>query len=152
MARLLTHAVAFSACLLTLLFSQGCAEESPSCSAPRLAPNQPNGSSPLAAAMVAMDGQLQQTLQAVMEDPSHSWEGQTLVSHALLGLEPTDASMVNEHFQSHAPLYQLAIDQFNAQPSASHFNAVVTACENCHLGTCPGPLERIAKRRAESSH
>jgi hypothetical protein len=135
-----------------VLFAQGCADESSSCTAPRLAPNQPNGSSPLAAAMVAMDGQLQQTMQAVMSDPSHSWKGQTLISHALLGLEPTDESMVNDHFESHAPLYQLAIEQFNAQPSASHFNAVVTACENCHLGTCPGPLERIAKRRVEPSH
>ena len=118
--------------------------------APRLAPNQPNGSSPLASAMVAMDAQLQHTLEAVLTDPSHTWEGRSLAAHALTGLEPTDDSMLNSHFEAHAPLYLLAIDQFNDAPSAATFNAVVQACTDCHLGTCPGPLDRIAKRRAQS--
>ena len=38
--------------------------------APRLAPNQPNGISALASAMVAMDSQLQATLTSVMADPT----------------------------------------------------------------------------------
>lgn len=127
------------------LFS--CSDANDSCSAPKLAPVQPNGSSPLASAMVVMDNQLQSTLESVLSDSSKSWSGLTLVNHDLQGLTPTDASMINEHFEAHAPLYALAIEQFNNAPSAEHFNAVVDACANCHHGTCPGPLERIAKRR-----
>lgn len=100
--------------------------------------------------MVAMDGQLQATLEAVMADPEHRWEGRSLMSRELLGLEPTDGSMINAHFEEHAPLYSLAIEQFNASPSAQTYNAVVQACTDCHLGTCPGPLERIAKRRSDA--
>lgn len=113
---------------------------------PTLAPNQPNGSSPLASAMVAMDAQLLQTLDAVMADSSHSWEGRRLMSHDFLALAPTDASMLNGHFEAQAPIYHLAIEQFNASPSAKHYNEVVASCTQCHLGTCPGPLDRIAKR------
>lgn len=113
---------------------------------PKLAPNQPNGSSPLASAMVAMDAQLLQTLEAVMADPNHSWEGLRLMSPDFLALAPTTASMINAHFEAQAPIYHLAIEQFNAFPSAAHYNEVVASCTECHLGTCPGPLERIAKR------
>ena len=122
-----------------------CASESAP-RAPRLAPNQPNGNSALASAMVAMDSQLQATLTSVMADPDHSWEGRRLVEHDLLGLDPTDDSMINGHYLEQAPLYALAVAQFNAHPSADHFNAIVERCTSCHLGTCPGPLDRIAKR------
>ena len=132
-------------CFLSLM---ACQEDSPASEAPRLAPNQPNGSSVLAATMVAMDAQLQVTLESVMADPAHSWQGRTLKTHDLLDSEPTDDSMINAHFEEHAPLYNLAISQFNERPSASTFNAVVQSCTDCHLGTCPGPLERIAKRRS----
>jgi hypothetical protein len=84
-----------------------------------------------------------------MADPNHAWEGYTLASHDLLALEPTDVSMINGHFTTHAPLYLQTIAQFNKAPSAEHFNAVVSACADCHNGTCPGPLTRIEKRRAQ---
>ncbi len=96
--------------------------------------------------MVAMDNQMQATLESVMADPDHTWDGRTLRNHDLLALEPTGLNMVNGHFLAQAPLYALAIDQFNDSPSADHFNAVVDACTKCHLGTCPGPIERIEKR------
>ena len=110
--------------------------------APRLAPNQPNGNSALASAMVAMDSQLQATLTAVMADPDHSWEGRRLVEHDLLGLDPTDDSMINGHYLEHAPLYALAVAQFNAHPSADHFNAVVRKLHvlpSGHLSRTAGP-------------
>lgn len=122
-----------------------CGTSEPS-NSPVLAPAQPNGSSALASAMVAMDDQLQATLESVMADPNHAWEGRTLRNHELLALEPTAPNMVNAHFRAQAPLYALAIEQFNESPSADRFNAVVDACTNCHLGTCPGPIERIEKR------
>ena len=140
---------ALGSLVLGLTLLSACDQTASTCAAPKLAPNQPNGSSALASAMVAMDSQLQVVLEAVMADPTHAWEGHTLASHDLLALEPTDASMINGHFTTHAPLYLQAIDQFNESPSADHFNAVVTACADCHHGTCPGPLGRIEKRRPQ---
>lgn len=145
----LSTAGALGGLALGLSLFSACGQTESSCTAPKLAPNQPNGSSALASAMVAMDSQLQIVLEAVMADPNHVWDGFTLESHDLLSLDPTDASMVNGHFTTHAPLYLQAIAQFNEAPSADHFNGVVSACADCHHGTCPGPLTRIEKRRAQ---
>ena len=145
----LSTAGALGGLALGLSLVSACGQSESSCTAPKLAPNQPNGSSALASAMVAMDSQLQIVLEAVMADPNHAWAGFTLESHDLLALEPTDASMVNGHFTTHAPLYLQAIAQFNKAPSAGHFNAVVSAFADCHHGTCPGPLTRIEKRRPQ---
>ena len=145
----LSTAGALGGLALGLSLFSACGQTESSCTAPTHAPNQPNGASALATAMVAMDSQLQIVLEAVMADPNHVWEGFTLESHDLLALEPTDASMVNGHFTTHAPLYLQAIAQFNKAPSAGHFNAVVSACADCHHGTCPGPLTRIEKRRPQ---
>ena len=144
----LSTAGALGGLALGLSLFSACGQTESPCTTPKLAPNQPNGSSALASAMVAMDSQLQIVLEAVMADPNHVWEGFTLESHDLLALDPTDASMVNGHFTTHAPLYLQAIAQFNEAPSADHFNGVVSVCADCHHGTCPGPLTRIEKRRA----
>jgi len=138
------------ACCAGLILAFGCASDrAPSSPQPRLAPSQPNGLSELAGTMVAMDNQLARILKN-MDETGFSWENQSLDVHSLLDRHPTDGSMVNRHFEDHAPLYRQAIDQFNASPSAEAFNHVVDACNSCHLGTCPGPLERIEKRRVAS--
>ena len=137
------------ACCAGLILAFGCASEpAPSSPQPRLAPSQPNGLSELAGTMVAMDDQLARILKN-MDETGFSWENQSLDAHSLLDRHPTDSSMVNRHFEDHAPLYRQAIAQFNASPGAEAFNHVVDACKNCHLGTCPGPLGRIEKRRVE---
>ena len=137
------------ACCAGLILAFGCASEpAPSSPQPRLAPSQPNGLSELAGTMVAMDDQLARILEN-MDETGFSWENQSLDAHSLLDRHPTDGSMVNRHFEDHAPLYRQAIAQFNASPGAEAFNHVVDACKNCHLGTCPGPLERIEKRRVD---
>jgi len=137
-------------CCLGLVLALGCTtDRAPSSMNARLAPSQPNGLSELAGTMVAMDDQLAHILTN-MDQVGFSWEGQSLDAHSLLDRHPTDATMVNGHFEDHAPLYRQAIAQFNASPSAQAFNHVVDACKNCHLGTCPGPLERIEKRRVAS--
>ena len=141
-----THLLALIALLGVALVQCG-HQEASTCTGPKLAPNQPNGSSALASVMVAMDSQLEVIQRSAMTNPDHDWNGQQLIVHDLLGHDPTDASMINAHFGEHAPLYIKAIEQFNASPSAEHFNAIVTACSQCHQGTCPGPLERIEKRR-----
>ena len=138
------------ACCVGLILAFGCASDpAPSFPQPRLAPSQPNGLSELAGTMVAMDDQLARILKN-MDETGFSWENQSLDVHSLLDLHPTDGSMVNRHFEDHAPLYRQAIAQFNASPSAEAFNHVVDACKSCHLGTCPGPLERIEKSRVAS--
>lgn len=138
------------ACCAGLILAFGCASDrAPSSPQPRLAPSQPNGLSELAGTMVAMDNQLARILKN-MDETGFSWENQSLDVHSLLDRHPTDGSMVNRHFEDHAPLYRQAIAQFNASPSAEAFNRVVDACKSCHLGTCPGPLERIKKRRVAS--
>jgi len=138
------------ACCAGLILAFGCASDpAPSSPQPRLAPSQPNGLSELAGTMVAMDDQLARILKN-MDETGFSWENQSLDVHSLLDRHPTDGSMVNRHFEDHAPLYRQAIAQFNASPSAEAFNDVVDACKSCHLGTCPGPLERIEKRRVAS--
>ena len=138
------------ACCAGLILAFGCASDPASSSPqPRLAPSQPNGLSELAGTMVAMDDQLARILKN-MDETGFSWENQSLDVHSLLDRHPTDGSMVNRHFEDHAPLYRQAIAQFNASPSAEAFNHVVDACKSCHLGTCPGPLERIEKRRVAS--
>ena len=45
---------------------------------PKLAPNQPNGSSALASVMVAMDSQLEVMHASAMTNPNHNWIGQRL--------------------------------------------------------------------------
>ena len=143
------NVVAISLCTAWVL-ALGCASEpAPSTMQPQLAPSQPNGLSELAGTMVAMDDQLARLLKD-MGVEGFSWEGKSLDVHSLMDRHPTDATMVNGHFEDHAPLYRQAIAQFNASPSAQAFNHVVAACKNCHLGTCPGPLERIEKRRVAS--
>ena len=138
------------ACCVGLILAFGCASDpAPSSPQPRLAPSQPNGLSELAGTMVAMDDQLARILKN-MDETGFSWENQSLDVHSLLDRHPTDGSMVNRHFEDHTPLYRQAIAQFNASPGAEAFNHVVDACKNCHLGTCPGPLERIEKRRVAS--
>ena len=138
------------ACCAGLILAFGCASDrAQSSPQPRLAPSQPNGLSELAGTMVAMDNQLARILKN-MDETGFSWENQSLDVHSLLDRHPTDGSIVNRHFEDHAPLYRQAIDQFNASPSAEAFNHVVDACKSCHLGTCPGPLERIEKRRVAS--
>ena len=138
------------ACCTGLILVFGCASEpAPSTLQPRLAPSQPNGLSELAGTMVTMDDQLARILKNMVQEGS-TWETQFLDVHSLLDRNPTDDSMVNRHFEDHAPLYRQAITQFNASPSAEAYNQVVDACKSCHLGTCPGPLERIEKRRFAS--
>ena len=144
------NTLATCTCCMSLMLSFGCASDpAPSSMQPRLAPSQPNGLSELAGTMVAMDDQLARILKNMDED-GFSWEGQSLDVHSLLDRHPTDATMINVHFEDHAPLYRQAIAQFNTSPSAQAFNHVVDACKSCHLGTCPGPLERIEKRRGSS--
>ena len=124
--------------MLGMSLSQCGSDEAAVCARPKLAPNQPNGSSALASVMVAMDSQLEAMHNSAMTVPNYNWKGQRLLVHDLLGHVPTDGSMINAHYEANAPLYTKAIEQFNASPSADHFNAIVEVCSQCHQGTCLG--------------
>ena len=80
-----------------------------------------------------MDSQLQIVLEAVMADPNHAWAGFTLESHDLLALEPTDASMVNGHFTTHAPLYlqALGIAGQDSLGAKLDFGGWAISCQSC---------------------
>ena len=66
--------------------------------------------------------------------------------HKFLELAPTDGSMLIEGFQAFTMAFERHVAEFNAAPDAAKYAAVVGGCEACHMRSCPGPLERIAKR------
>ena len=45
--------------------------------------------------------------------------------------------------------FERHVAEFNAAPDAAKYEAVVGGCA-CHMRSCPGPLERIAKRTFRS--
>ena len=111
---------------------------------PRLAPAQPNPSSALAQSMRDLDAELVNIRERLLagEDISEA----RLTEHDFLELAPTDSSMLVEGFRALTMAFERHVAEFNAAPDAEKYQAVVGGCEACHLRSCPGPLERIAKR------
>lgn len=59
-----------------------------------------------------------------------------------------DAETNNDIFKAGADAYLATIANLqntNEQDQVKNFNAVVTACLNCHSNFCPGPVDRIKK-------
>ena len=59
-----------------------------------------------------------------------------------------DGQTNNEIFKAGANAYLATIANLqntNEQNHVKNFNAVVTACLNCHSNFCPGPVDRIKK-------
>jgi len=112
---------------LSLVQCAGGGEAPPS--APRLAPAQPNVSSELALSMRDLDAELVSIRERLIagEDIADA----RFTEHNFLELAPTDSSMLIEGFQAF---------------TMAKYEAVVGGCEACHMRSCPGPLERIAKR------
>ena len=54
--------------------------------------------------------------------------------------------MLVEGFRALTMAFERHVAEFNAAPDAEKYQSVVGGCEACHLRSCPGPLERIAKR------
>ena len=128
------------ACCAGLILAFGCASgPAPSSPQPRLAPSQPNGLSELAGTMVAMDDQLARILEN-MDETGFSWENQSLDAHSLLDRHPTDETMVNGHFEDHAPLYRQAIAQFNASPRRRSVQPRGGRLQKLSLGHLPRPI------------
>jgi len=111
---------------------------------PRLAPVQPNFSSELAISMRDLDAELVSIRERLIagEDISDA----RFTEHKFLELTPTDSSMLVEGFQTLTLEFERQGAEFNAAPDAAKYEAVVGGCEACHMRSCPGPLERIAKR------
>ena len=115
-----------------------------SCTAPKLAPNQPNGSSALASAMVAMDSQLQIVLEASWP-VTYAWAGFTL--EVRLARSGTHRCLDGQ-WALHNPCTIVPAEpspnstkHLQLAPSTPSFlrAQIVT-------GTCPGPLTHIEKR------
>lgn len=111
---------------------------------PRLAPAQPNLSSPLAESMRALDGELLEFRGRLIE--GESLNGARFSEYRFTELEPTDSTMLVDGFLALSMAYERHVSEFNAAPDAEKYAAVVGGCEACHMRSCPGPLERIAKR------
>ncbi|MAC18046.1 MAG: hypothetical protein CMC97_07120 [Flavobacteriales bacterium] len=111
---------------------------------PRLAPAQPNLSSELAISMRDLDAELVSVRERLIagEDISDA----RFTEHKFLDLAPTDSSMLIEGFQALTMAFERHVAEFNTAPDAAKYEAVVGGCEACHMRSCPGPLERIAKR------
>jgi len=118
---------------------------SPSSAGPRLAPTQPNRTSPLAESMRHLDAELvgfrTQFLGQVGD-----WDGAAFTEFDLNDLAPTDSSMLVDGYQALAIAFEKRILEFNDHPNSEAYSSVVSGCISCHQKACPGPLERIAKR------
>jgi hypothetical protein len=64
---------------------------------------------------------------------------------------PTKENMIEGGYQSYALGFLLAIEDLENSTQSTQeeaYNAVINACKNCHLETCPGPIRRIEKMYA----
>ena len=111
---------------------------------PRLAPVQPNYTSELAQSMRVLDAELLE-IRALLE-AGEDVEGKRFTEYQFTALEPTDSSMLVDGFQALSVAFAHHVAEFNAAPTAATYSAVVGGCEACHMRSCPGPLQRIAKR------
>ena len=111
---------------------------------PRLAPAQPNLSSELAVSMRDLDAELVSIRERLIAGDDIS--DARFTEHKFLELTPTDSTMLVEEFQSLTLAFERQVAEFNAAPDAAKYEAVVGGCEACHMRSCPGPLQRIAKR------
>ncbi len=118
----------------------------PSSSGPRLAPVQPNRTSPLAESMRQLDEELVDFRTRFL-DVGGEWQGAAFTEYDLNDLAPTDSSMFVDGYQALAIAFEKRIADFNAHPSDDAYSMVVSGCISCHQKACPGPLERIAKRK-----
>jgi len=128
---------------VVLAFAQ-CGEGGEAAADPRLAPAQPNPSSPLAESMRALDGELLEFRGRLIE--GKSLDGAHFSEYRFTELEPTDSTMLVDGFLALSMAFERHVAEFNAAPDAEKYAAVVGGCEACHMRSCPGPLERIAKR------
>ena len=111
---------------------------------PRLAPAQPNYTSELAQSMRDLDAELLEIRELL--EAGEDVEGMRFTEYQFTALHPTDSSMLVDGFQALSMAFSHHVAEFNAAPAAETYSAVVGGCEACHMRSCPGPLQRIAKR------
>lgn len=112
----------------------------------KLAPVQPNHTSELAEAMRQLDAELVVFRDRFLEGDK-SWSEAAFTEYDLNNLTPTDSSMFVEGYTAFALAFHKTVSDFNRAPGPDTYSGVVSGCESCHQKACPGPLERIAKRR-----
>lgn len=62
-------------------------------------------------------------------------------------LEPTDSTVLVEVFYEHNEKFKAAYEELLRASDKPAYNAMLTACVNCHEDFCPGPIKRINKLR-----
>jgi cytochrome c553 len=66
-------------------------------------------------------------------------------------LEPTDSTVLVDVFYQHNDKFREAYENLLRSSDKPAYNAMLTACVNCHADFCPGPIKRINKLRFEES-
>ncbi len=147
-AQFLTPRRASTFLVASALFLAFCGEPVADAPQPKLAPLQPNTNSELAQAMRKLDGEL----VALLADAARTgdWKGAQISRLQLVGMTPTDSTMLVPGFQGFAMAFDQHVSAFNAAPSVDTYTDVVNGCLSCHRRACPGPVARIEKRKLAS--
>lgn len=109
-------------------------------------PLNPNGDSELALLMREMKSSSESLREQVKQGnlPENFPEAFLKIHTAL----PTDSETKKESFEGYASNYIYNLKNLYRSPKqdlTKNYNAVVTACADCHSEHCPGPLKAINK-------
>jgi hypothetical protein len=109
-------------------------------------PLNPNGDSELALLMRAMRSSAESLKEKIKQgNLPDKFPEEFLKIHTA---KPTDSDTKKESFDGFATNYINNLQALYHSPQEDlikNYNAVITACENCHSDQCPGPLEAIKK-------
>ena len=123
--------------------SDKAAEESASCTTK---PLNPNGDSELSVLMRDMKSSSESLRQKIIQGVlPENFPEEFLKIHTA---KPTDSETKKASFEGFANNYIYNLQILYHSPKeelTKNYNAVVTACANCHSEHCPGPLKAINK-------
>lgn len=131
--------------LLAAAMLVSCSQEAPQQEAPAKAAGKVEAAKPMAMMMRAIYDQ-SKTMRADLE----SGKGLDSSFYRFLEfhqLEPTDSTVLVEVFYEHNEKFKAAYEELLRASDKPAYNAMLTACVNCHEDFCPGPIKRINKLR-----
>jgi hypothetical protein len=106
----------------------------------------PNGSSELSLLMRKMYDHIAAARNDVLAKKIRSSFPQEFLT--IYSAKPTDSLTKNSSFDPLADLYIHSLNIFTGSTTANliqNYNAVLTACINCHSQHCPGPVAKMKK-------
>ncbi len=113
-------------------------------------PLNPNGDSELALLMREMKSSAESLKEKIKKrELPEKFPEEFLKIHTAT---PTDSDTKKESFEGFATNYINSLQTLYNSPKGEltqNYNAVITACANCHSQHCPGPLKAINKLKIE---